>query len=205
MAVLARQPLALATALLVPWLSLAAPAWLQLDGMPPAWSVLWLLPWSLADGRLSGLALGLALGLLLDGLHPGPVSLVPGLMLLGWWWGRLGRRSPAIERSFSLAVLALLGTAFLNLSLMAQWALWAWWAPRQLPLLPFRSSIAVRAGLDFGVEAARLALPGWGWDDLRDAGLSVLLAQTLITALLAPMVCSLQLLLWRQLGGTGRR
>jgi hypothetical protein len=33
----------------------------------------------------------------------------------------------------------------------------------------------------------------------------VLLAQTLITALLAPMVCSLQLLLWRQLGGTGRR
>jgi hypothetical protein len=205
MAVLARQPLALATALLVPWLSLAAPGWLQLDGIAPAWAVLWLLPWSLADGRLSGLALGLGLGLLVDALHPGPVTLVPGLMLLGWWWGRLGRRSPAIERSFSLAVLALLGTAFLNLSLMAQWALWAWWAPRQLPLLPFRSSIAVRAGLDFGVEAARLALPGWGWDDLRDAGLSVLLAQTLITALLAPMVCSLQLLLWRQLGGTGRR
>jgi hypothetical protein len=63
----------------------------------------------------------------------------------------------------------------------------------------------MRAGLDFGVEAARLALPGWGWDDLRGAGLSVLLAQTLITALLAPMVCSLQLLLWHQLGGTGRR
>jgi hypothetical protein len=205
MAVLARQPLALATALLVPWLSLATPGWLQLDGIAPAWAVLWLLPWSLADGRLSGLALGLGLGLLVDALHPGPVTLVPGLMLLGWWWGRLGRRSPPIERSFSLALLALLGTAFLNLSLMAQWALLAWWAPRQLPLLPFRSSGALRAGLDFGVEASRLALPGWDWDDLRGAGLSILLAQTLITALLAPMVCSLQLLLWRQLGGTGRR
>jgi hypothetical protein len=102
-------------------------------------------------------------------------------------------------------LLALLGTAFLNLTLMAQWALLAWWAPRQLPLLPFRSSSAVRGGLDFGVDAARLALPGWDWDDLQGAGLSVLLTQTLITALLAPMLCSLQLLLWRQLGGTGRR
>ncbi|MFN7901096.1 MAG: rod shape-determining protein MreD [Synechococcaceae cyanobacterium] len=206
MAVLARQPLALATALLVPWLTLAAPGWLQLAGMAPAWAVLWLLPWSLADGRLSGVVLGLALGLLLDALHPGPVTLVPGLVLLGWWWGRLGRRSPAIERSFSLALLALLGTAFLNLTLMAQWALLAWWSLRQLPLLPFRSSGSPRAAvLDLGVDAAQLALPGWGWDDLHAAGLSVLLAQTLITALLAPMLCSWQLLLWRQLGGAGRR
>ncbi|MEB3360575.1 MAG: rod shape-determining protein MreD [Synechococcaceae cyanobacterium] len=205
MAVLARQPVALATALLVPWLTLAAPGWLQLGGVAPAWTVLWLLPWSLADGRFSGVALGLALGLLLDGLHPGAVTLAPGLMLLGWWWGRLGRRSATIERSFSLGLLALVGTAFLNLTLMAQWAMLAWWAPRQLPLLPFRSSSAVRAGLDLGVDAARLALPGWDWDDLQGAGLSVLLAQTMITALLAPMLCSLQLLLWRQLGGTGRR
>ena len=117
----------------------------------------------------------------------------------------LGRRSQAIDRSFSLALLALLGTAVLNLTLMAQWALLAWWAPRQLPLLPFRSSGSARAGLDLGVDAARLALPGWGWDDLQTAGFSVLLAQTLITALLAPMLCSLQLLLWRQLGGMGRR
>ena len=57
MAVLARQPVALATALLVPWLTLAAPGWFQLGGVAPAWTVLWLLPWSLADGRFSGVAL----------------------------------------------------------------------------------------------------------------------------------------------------
>jgi len=34
----------------------------------------------------------------------------------------------------------------------------------------------------------------------------VLLARTLLTALLAPVLCSLQLLLWRQQGGgVGRR
>jgi hypothetical protein len=44
-----------------------------------------------------------------------------------------------------------------------------------------------------------LALPGWSWEDLAGAGLHALLAQTLLTALLAPILCSLQLLLWRQL------
>ena len=58
---------------------------------------------------------------------------------------------------------------------------------------------------DQGVNPALLALPGWRWDDLAGAGLRVLLAQTLITALLAPMLCSLQLLLWRQLGSGWRR
>jgi hypothetical protein len=48
-------------------------------------------------------------------------------------------------------------------------------------------------------QLALLALPGWSWEDLAGAGLHALLAQTLLTALLAPILCSLQLLLWRQL------
>ncbi|MEB3200711.1 MAG: rod shape-determining protein MreD [Synechococcaceae cyanobacterium] len=203
MALLSRQPLALASALLVPLLSLASPAWLRLGGIGPAWAVLWLLPWALVDGRLSGVLAGVGLGLLLDGLQPGPVSLVPGLALLGWWWGRLGRRSTPIERSFGLGLLALLGTAALNLTLMLQWALLEWWAWRQTPHPLSSGSLA--AGPDGGVDAGWLAQPGWRWDDLAGAGLHVLLAQTLLTALLAPMLCSLQLLLWRQLGATVRR
>ena len=49
------------------------------------------------------------------------------------------------------------------------------------------------------VDGDRVKIPGWLVEDLLHAGLYVLLAQTLITALLAPMLCSLQLLLWRQL------
>lgn len=157
---LARQPWILATGLVVPLLVLAAPPPLQLAGVPPSWAVLWLLPWALMDGPLSGALLGVVLGLLLDSLHPGPLTQLPVLVLLGWWWGRLGRRRAPIERSFSLGLLALLGTALLG---------------------------------------ASLALQQLAWGLSSSAVVHTLLAQTLLTGLLAPMLCSLQLLLWRQL------
>jgi hypothetical protein len=157
---LVRQRWTLATALLVPLLVLASPAPLQLAGVPPSWAVLWLLPWALVDGPLSGALAGLALALVLDGLHPGPLTQVPVLVVLGWWWGRLGRKAPPLERSFSLGLLALLGAALQGGSLWLQ-QLW--------------------------------------WGEVNAAALHTLLAQTLLTGLLAPLVCSLQLLLWRQL------
>jgi rod shape-determining protein MreD len=155
-----RQPWTALSALLVPLLVLAALPPLRLAGVPPSWAVLWLLPWALVDGPVSGVLLGAALGLMLDGLHAGPLTQLPALVLLGWWWGRLGRRAAPIERSFSLGLLALLGTALLGGSL---WLQQLWWGQ-----------------------------PG-------PAALHTLLAQTLLTALLAPMLCSLQLLLWRKL------
>ena len=81
-------------------------------------------------------------------------------MLLGWWWGRIGRRGVPIERSFSLGLLALLGCLVLGASLLVQQLLGA----LPLPL----------------------------------AGVHTLVAQTLVTALLAPVLCSLQLLRWRR-------
>jgi hypothetical protein len=162
---LARQRWTLATALLVPLLVLAAPAPLQLDGTPPSWAVLWLLPWALVDGPLSGAAAGLGLALVLDGLHPGPLTQAPALLLLGWWWGRLGVQAPLIQRSFNLGLLALIGAATLGASLWLQ-QLW--------------------------------------WQGGQPAALHTLLAQTLITGLLAPMLCSLQLLLWRRLAPGSR-
>lgn len=161
MGVLHRQRWCGATGLAVPLLTLASPALLKLGGVPPSWAVLWLLPWALVDGPVSGAVAGLALGLVLDGLHLGSASEVPALALLGWWWGRLGRRGVPIERSFSLGLLALLGTALLGASLLLQ-------------------------------QQALGALP------LPLAGLHTLVAQSLITALLAPVVCSLLLLRWRR-------
>jgi len=161
MGVLHRQRWCGATGLAVPLLTLASPALLKLGGVPPSWAVLWLLPWALVDGPVSGAVAGLALGLVLDGLHLGSASEVPALALLGWWWGRLGRRGLPIERSFSLGLLALLGTALLGASLLLQ-------------------------------QHALGALP------LPLAGLHKLVAQSLITALLAPVLCSLLLLRWRR-------
>lgn len=114
MSQLTRHRWCLATALLVPWLVLASPGPLKLAGVAPAWAVLWLLPWALVDGPLSGALAGLGLGLVLDGLHLGPISEIPALALLGWWWGRMGRLGPPIERSFSLGLLALIGAALVG-------------------------------------------------------------------------------------------
>ena len=204
MALLSRQPWLVATGLLVPLLTLASPGWLKLDGVPPAWAVLWLLPWALTEGRRAGSAAGLGLGLLLDALHPGPVSLVPGLVLLGWWWGRMGRKAPPIQRSFSLGLLALVGTALLNLSLILQWALLSWRGVVSLQGRVEELAGGAEALRQAGPQASLLALPLWRWEDLSLVGLQVLLAQTLLTALLAPMLCSLQLIFWRQVGAGWR-
>ena len=207
MARLSRQPLALATALLVPWLSLATPSWLRLAGVPPAWAVLWLLPWALVEGQLPGSLAGFGLGLLLDALHPGPVTLVPALTLLGWWWGRIGRKLPPIQRSFNLGLLAMVGSLVLGLSLMVQWAVL--WGLARRTAAGLVADGLVAGGIpaaELGIRPALLAVPGWAWQDLGAAGLHVLLAQTLLTAVLAPMLCSLQLLFWRRLlaGGANR-
>ena len=161
MGILHRQRWCGATGLAVPLLTLASPGFLKIAGVGPSWAVLWLLPWALVDGPASGAVAGMALGLVLDGLHLGPVSEVPVLVLLGWWWGRLGRRGAPIERSFNLGLLALLGTALLGASVLLQ--------------LHWQGAVL-----------------------LPPARLQTLAAQSLITALLAPMVCSLLLLLWRQ-------
>ena len=84
MARLHRQPICVASGLLVPLISLAAPSWLSLGGVLPSWAVLWLLPWALVDGPVSGVIAGAAMGLILDGLNVGDASQVPALMLLGW-------------------------------------------------------------------------------------------------------------------------
>jgi rod shape-determining protein MreD len=160
-----RRGWCLATGLAVPLLALVSPSWLQLDAIGPAWAVLWLLPWALVDGPISGGLVGAGLGLLLDGVHSSSVTLMPALLLLGWWWGRLGRRSVVSERSVSLALLALAGSLVLGGSVLLQ-----------LQLL----------------------------NQLPATALQMLWAQALITGLLAPLVCSLELLFWRQLLPGGR-
>lgn len=196
--------LALLTALLVPLLTLAAPSWLRLAGIGPAWAVLWLLPWALAEGRRAALVGAAALGLMLDSLHASPLTLLPGLLLLGWWWGGMGSRQDPIESSFSLGLLALLGTALLNLTLLLQWQLIAWRADASVPAVAEGMASGSPLLKLAGPPAAILALPMWRWDDLAAVGGTMLLAQTLITALLAPLLCSLLLLFWRQLGAGQR-
>jgi len=164
MARLYAQPLSVASGLLVPMVTLAQPAWLTLSGGPPNWAVLWLLPWALVDGPASGAIAGAAMALMMDALGGDALTQLPALVLLGWWWGRLGRRGQPIQRSLSLGLLAWIGAMVVGIS---------FWL--QLRLLQ---------GLDAPL------LQHWAWHRC--------LAQALITGLVAPLLASFQLLLWRR-------
>jgi len=164
MARLHQQPICVASALLVPLLTLATPAWLTLSGVAPSWAILWLLPWALVDGPVSAVIAAVCVGLVLDGLSGSGLSQVPALMVLGWWWGRQGRRGRPIQRSLNLGLLAWLGTMVLDLSLWLQ--------------------LRLLQGLDAPL------LQHWAWQ--------VCLLQALLTGLLAPMLASWQLLIWRR-------
>ena len=85
MARLYQRPMCMASSLLVPLATLATPPWLGLDGVPPSWAVIWLLPWALVEGPVSGALSGLGVGLVMDGLHLSGSSQMPALVLLGWW------------------------------------------------------------------------------------------------------------------------
>ena len=147
----------LLSAVAIPFLFLLSPNWLSLGGVGPYWDVLWLLPWSLNQGKNLGLFAGLCLGLLLDALTLNNATHIPALILLGYWWGWLGKQGKPIELSFNLGLLALLGSIICGASLWIQYSF----------LEVFTRSSWFHA---------------WAFHTL--------LAQSIITGLLAPLVCS---------------
>ena len=120
MAGLYKRPFCVVSAFVVPLLTLFSPNWLSLSGVGPYWAVLWLLPWAIVDGPLSAAIAGLCLGLVQDGINLPGVTQIPALVVLGLWWGRIGRRSLSIEQSFNLGLLAWVGTVFVGLSFWLQ-------------------------------------------------------------------------------------
>ncbi|AAQ00825.1 MULTISPECIES: hypothetical protein [Prochlorococcus] len=106
--------------LLVPLLILSSPSWLMLGGVGARWAQLWLLPWALIEGPLAGLFAGFCLGTILDTINLDGSSQIPALMLLGFWWGRLGTKSQYFDKTFTLGLLAWIGSIISDVSIWAQ-------------------------------------------------------------------------------------
>ena len=96
--------------LFFPFLTLFSPSWLSISGVSPRWAELWLLPWALEEGAWSGAFGGLVLGIILDSIHIAGSTQIPALIILGYWWGRLGRKKQFSENNVSLGLLAWLGS-----------------------------------------------------------------------------------------------
>ncbi len=106
--------------LAVPFLTLYRPPWLSVSGIGPNWSVLWLLPWALEKGQISGAFAGFCLGLILDAIHLDGPTQIPSLIILGFWWGRLGSQGKLIEGIFYLGLLAWIGSVAVAFSIWIQ-------------------------------------------------------------------------------------
>ncbi len=158
------RALVCATALLVPCLSYISPGFLALMGIGPSWVVLWLLPWALEEGSFSGVLAGVSFGLILDSISLGDVTQIPALVILGFWWGRLGRIGIPIEKVFSLGLLGWLGSVLIGL---------CFW----LQLFFFKRPVSV--------------------DLFNSWSLHTIFAQSIMTALLTPIVSSRLLLFFR--------
>ncbi len=108
----------IASFLVVPVLIINNP--ISISGVAPAWSIMWLLPWSIEVGARRGFLSGICLGCLIDSISLAGISSIPGLMILGFLWGKLGSKSVRVERLSTIALNAFAGSSFLSLSIWIQ-------------------------------------------------------------------------------------
>ena len=87
------------------------PHWLGFLGVQPYWPLFWILPWSMVHGSTKGLIVGLFLGLALDSLTvDNDFTQIPGLVLCGFWFGRLKSCSNVFVEHFRHGLICSLGS-----------------------------------------------------------------------------------------------
>ena len=96
---------------LVPIIFLWHPNWLGFLGVQPYWPLFWLLPWSMINGSINGLIFGLFLGLILDSLTlDSNFTQIPGLILCGFWFGKIKLHSAMLVGHFRFGLICSLGS-----------------------------------------------------------------------------------------------
>tara|TARA_Y100001968_G_C19307448_1_gene692356 strand:+ start:258 stop:776 length:519 start_codon:yes stop_codon:yes gene_type:complete len=139
------------------FLSITTPDFISIQGIYPAWLILWLIPSSLEFGPIYGLFFGFCCGIFLDSMMVIEATNIPGLLLIGFFVGRLDQKSTPIELSLNFGLLAWISSFFLGISLLIQ--------------IYFNQDIYFGSQLNY-----------WAFYSI--------FSQSIITALLAPIICS---------------
>jgi len=88
------KKLSIALFIFIPIIFLCHPNWFGFFGIQPYWPLFWLLPWAMLNGSIHGLIYGLFLGLILDSITLNSnFTQIPGLVLCGFWFGRIKENS----------------------------------------------------------------------------------------------------------------
>ena len=107
------KKLSIISFIFVPIIFLWHPNWLGFFGVQPYWPLFWLLPWSMINGSINGLLLGLFLGLILDSLTLDyNFSQIPGLIVCGFFFGRIKLHSNILLGHFRYGLICSFGSFF---------------------------------------------------------------------------------------------
>tara|TARA_Y100000816_G_C26034972_1_gene541918 strand:- start:476 stop:997 length:522 start_codon:yes stop_codon:yes gene_type:complete len=95
----------------IPIILLWHPNWVGILGYQPYWPLFWLLPWSMIHGSFKGSIGGLFLGLVLDAIFaPNNFTQIPGLILCGFWFGRISICSNVLLGHFRHGLICSIGS-----------------------------------------------------------------------------------------------
>jgi len=106
--------------LIIPLLFLWNPSWLSLMGSQPYWPIFWLLPWAVINGSFETMVAGLLIGLILDTLNNDLFTQIPGLMICGFWFGRVANLSKVNLSALQYGLIASLGSFICGLIYFSQ-------------------------------------------------------------------------------------
>ena len=105
---------------LIPLLFFWNPSLFSLLGVQPYWPLFWLLPWAVIYGKYNGLLTGLLLGLILDSLNDDIYTQIPGLMICGLWFGKIGRSKDQFLTKWNYGLISSIGCLFCGLVYFVQ-------------------------------------------------------------------------------------
>lgn len=96
--------------LLIPILHFTSPNLFSLMGVQPYWPLLWILPLAYKKKSNIGLFSGLLLGIFLDSLNEYQYTQIPGLVICGFWFGKINNSQKTSLGPIQYGLLACFGS-----------------------------------------------------------------------------------------------
>ena len=104
------QYLSLISFFIIPFVIFWNPSWLSLMGYQAYWPIFWLLPWALIHGPFKSMWVGFLLGFILDTINADPYTQILGLMICGFWFGKVGSLNQFRNSSLHFGLTAAIGS-----------------------------------------------------------------------------------------------
>ena len=114
------QYLSIISFLIIPFIIFWNPSWLSLMGFQAYWPIFWLLPWALIHGPFKSMLLGFLLGFTLDTINADLYTQIPGLMICGFWFGKVGSFNQLNNNLLKFGLTAAIGSLICGLIYFGQ-------------------------------------------------------------------------------------